>query len=54
MNSYGMFKNKNKKFIDIDKNYNNLLLSIFKYKYINHIIDRITSKAHTLNVRKDI
>ena len=22
--------------------------------YVNHIIDRITSKAHTLNVRKDI
>ena len=22
--------------------------------YVNHIIDRVTSKAHTINVRKDL
>ena len=48
MNSYGMF-NKNKKFIDIDKNYNNLLLSIFKNKYINHKKDRIINQKKNIN-----
>ena len=49
MNSIGVFNNKNKKFIDFDKNYNNLLLNIFKNKYNNHKKDRIINQKKNIN-----
>ena len=42
-------KFKRKKFVDIDKNFNNLLSSILKSKYINHKNDRIINQKRNIN-----